>query len=81
MRIVLLNGVAVACCGNLVFRSSLAISYLGIYAIQRSFKAGVFAIRLTILTIVTIVDIALNGAIATEGDRTFAMSIALTGNY
>ena len=73
MRIVLLNSVAVAFSGNIVFRSSRAISYLGIYAIQRSFKAGVFAI--------SIIDIALNCAIAAKGDGTIAMSIALTGDY
>ena len=76
MRIVLLNSVAVACSGNIVFRSSRAISYLGIYAIQRSFKAGVFAISSSII------DIALNCAIATESDGTaIAVSIAFTGNY
>ena len=73
--ILISNSVAVACSGNLVFRSSRAISYLGIYAIQRSFKAGVFAISSSII------DIALNGAIAAESDRAIAMSIALTGNY
>ena len=78
---VLSNSVAVACSGNIVFRSNLAIGYLGVYAFQRSFKAGVFAIRLTIVTIVTIIDIALNCAIATESDGTIAMSIALTGDY
>ena len=76
MRIVLLNSVTVAFSGNLVFCSSRAIGYLGIYAIQRSFKAGFLAISSTII------DIALNGAIAAESDGTaIAVSIAFTGNY